>query len=578
MSQENKPGLTSPPPLPHSDDESRRAHSRLRRRLLEGQWRQDLLNKAESFFPAQTVSRLGNLDVSRNLFGTVTKQLAIQYDAPPKISHQSADIEDFLRRIREDGLWAIAARNARNTIGMREGLIRVDYAKERGELLYRAVPSDMVWASADPDDPDVPTYLIEARLRDVDLGEGKGRETLWTWDSLDVRPGREPRYKVLLPRSGSKIEGSKDITEQALGGRFSGQDYPYIVDGQPRLPYAMYHAARTGLLWNGWEGAEQVEATLLIACYWSFWGYVVRDASFAQRYGVGISLGGGATRGTGKSVRREVHLDPTAIAIFQDDGAPGSGRLGQFTSPVDPERLQLAIDQYEQRTLAHAGLSPDDFQRSGGAAESGYAIALKRESVRRLQKASEAQFERGDKDVLALSAALLNANEGSTIPELDYSIRYMTVPPTPSERQARAAEIKAKWEVGLASPVDFVLAEHPSMDRAEAAGFLDVVREERVQFANMDSVPEAAEGAVAEGGALVVSSGEKASDTALNGAQVQAATSIVERVALGTLPRDAGVSMLSEFFNMSTKQAERVMGTVGRSFRPTAPEQGGRTQ
>ena len=482
MPQDNSTGLTETPTLPFSSDEKRRAHSRLRRRLLEGQWRQDLENKAREFFPPSTVERFGNLDVSRNLFATITKQLAVQYDQSPKVSHPDADVDDFVSQIRLDGIWAIAARNARNTIGLREGLVRVDFVPGRGELLYRSVPADMVYAEADPDNPDEPALIIEARVREIDQGDGKGARAVWTWDYLDVRQGHEPSFKVLLPGSGAKLETAKDISEAVLGGTFTGSDYPYIVDGEPRLPYAFFHAVRTGRLWNSWEGSEQIESTLLIACLWSFWGYLCRDACFSQRYGIGIQLGGGQIRGSGKSTRREAHLEPTSIARCTDDGAPGSGRLGQFGAAVDPERMQLAIDSFEQRTLAHAGLSPDDFQRTGGGAESGYALSLKRETVRRLQKASEAQFERGDKDLLALSAALLNTNTGTNYPESGYSIRYMAIPPTPAERQARAAEIRTKYEVGLASPVDFIIADNPGLDRAEAIDHLEMIRRERSLF------------------------------------------------------------------------------------------------
>ena len=477
----NDPTLNDVPPLPGQDDEKRRTHSRLRRRLLEGQWKQDLENKARAFFPPQTVSRFGNLDISRNLFATITKQLAVQYDVPPRVDHAGADVDEFAGRVRSEGLWAIGARNARNTIGMREGLIRTDYVQERGQLLYRTVPSDLVYAEANPDNPDQPTLIVEAQIRSVDLGDGKGPQDRWTWDVLDMRDPQEPSYRVLLPGSGARLSEADDVTERILGGTFQGADYPYLVEGQPVLPYALYHAAQTGDLWNWYENSEQVEATLLIACYHTFWGYLVRDASFSQRWGIGLTLSGGSVRGSGKSTRKEVHLDPTSIAMFTEE-VPGGGRLGQFGASVDPERLQLAIDQYEQRTLAHAGLTPDDFQRSGGGSESGYAIALKRETVRRLQKSSEAQFERADKEVLALSAALLNANEGGSLPESGYSIRYMALPPTPTERAARVEEVKAKFEIGLASPVDFILAENPGMEREEAIAHLETVRQERALF------------------------------------------------------------------------------------------------
>lgn len=60
--------------------------------------------------------------------------------------------------------------------------------------------------------------------------------------------------------------------------------------------------------------------------------------------------------------------------------------------------------------------------------------------------------------------------------------------------------------------------------------------------------------------------------TALNGAQVQAAAEIVAQVAVGSLPRESGVAMLVEFFQLDPARAERIMGPVGRTFRPAAPE------
>jgi capsid protein len=62
----------------------------------------------------------------------------------------------------------------------------------------------------------------------------------------------------------------------------------------------------------------------------------------------------------------------------------------------------------------------------------------------------------------------------------------------------------------------------------------------------------------------------KAADTALNGAQVTAASQIVEKVANGLLPRDSGISQLVFFFQLSEQQAELVMGGAGTaSFTPT---------
>lgn len=67
-------------------------------------------------------------------------------------------------------------------------------------------------------------------------------------------------------------------------------------------------------------------------------------------------------------------------------------------------------------------------------------------------------------------------------------------------------------------------------------------------------------GAADEGGAANV---QKLS---LNGAQVQAAQSVVTQVAERKLPRASGVAMLQSFFFLEPAEAERIMGEVGRSF------------
>ena len=48
--------------------------------------------------------------------------------------------------------------------------------------------------------------------------------------------------------------------------------------------------------------------------------------------------------------------------------------------------------------------------------------------------------------------------------------------------------------------------------------------------------------------------------------------SIVERVALGDLPRESGVEMLVEFFQLENERAEAILGAVGNTFSVEKPE------
>lgn len=55
----------------------------------------------------------------------------------------------------------------------------------------------------------------------------------------------------------------------------------------------------------------------------------------------------------------------------------------------------------------------------------------------------------------------------------------------------------------------------------------------------------------------------------LNGAQISSAVAIVQAVAEGRLPREAGIGQLQTLVNLTPEQAELCMGSVGQSF--TAP-------
>ncbi len=65
--------------------------------------------------------------------------------------------------------------------------------------------------------------------------------------------------------------------------------------------------------------------------------------------------------------------------------------------------------------------------------------------------------------------------------------------------------------------------------------------------------------------------GEKAQDTALNGAQVVAAQAIVMDVGSKRLDRASGLAMLKYFFNLEPTQAEEIIGEMGKGFKPTEP-------
>lgn len=64
---------------------------------------------------------------------------------------------------------------------------------------------------------------------------------------------------------------------------------------------------------------------------------------------------------------------------------------------------------------------------------------------------------------------------------------------------------------------------------------------------------------------------EDEGDLRADGPQVRDALVIVQKVAEGSLPRDAGLGMLQEFFQLSKSAAESVLGSAGQTPAPASP-------
>lgn len=111
------------------------------------------------------------------------------------------------------------------------------------------------------------------------------------------------------------------------------------------------------------------------------------------------------------------------------------------------------------------------------------------------------------------------------------------------------------------------IPEADETERAASGGGLRLI-----QGGAAPAVPTEASNAEADPGseaAAVAATGQPASDTALNGAQVTSLVEIVRAVAAGELPRDAAIGILKRAFLVSDDQAAELLGSAGNGFVPT---------
>lgn len=481
-------GLPPLPTFPDSWDAQRAEHTRLRRRLIDGVWEQDLRRRILDHLGHVRSQAQGAPDLSANPYRVTCRELATLYLAPAEVRHdlEAPAMTDDRSAVVRSGLWAQARRYQTWTIGCRDYLVRAS-ASEAGALRYRPVAPDLVVASSTADEPDVPVAVSELRLREHPVK----KKPVWTWDRVDVSDPDAPVYQVR--EWDAKGEGSMYGLDWSSAFGLP-DEYPYRRrDGVPVLPYVMHHAERVGdRLWDPWEGQELLEGSLNLAVLMSFWLHVVKDASWPQRYGVNVRPAGLETVDSdGKAVRQEVITDPAVLLILEQVVEGLQPVISQFQPGGDPKVLLEAIEMYAARLAADAGVSASDMQRMSGDPRSGYAISLSNDGKREAQRRFVTSFRDADERLMSLSAVLLNGATGSALPEDGYTVIYREIPLSPAELQGREESVLRRHEAGLLSRLNAYRELNPGITEQQAADDLAAIDAERAAMTAPPAQPPA---------------------------------------------------------------------------------------
>lgn len=436
--------LENVPPAPTDAYELERwEHTRLRRRMLYGAWREDLAQRVRDGLGMARSEAVGGVDLSSNVFAQVCGQLAMLYDddgvAPVHDDPAAqAAMADLLTRAG----WApLMQRFQRDCLGLREMLLRVDAfpahdqatTLDEVDVVLRPVVPDYVIARASMDRPDEPVEVREARRRRDESGK-----LAWFWDALTVE-GVRATYRV-IDASGADVSG------RYLGGARTGDAYPYQWDGTSVLPYQLYHAAKTSMLWDAFHGRELVEGTLQAGLHWTFYSHALRNASWPQRYMVNCEIASDTVQavsatGAQRAQRQVVTADPATVIQLRSasDAAEGLGQpmVGQWQPGADPQAIFESVAQYEKRVATFAGVSASDFVRQSGDPRSGYALEISQQSRLEAARKLAPVFRAADAALLRRIAITVNARlDAEVLPIRGWSVTYPAIDDEPQDPAA----------------------------------------------------------------------------------------------------------------------------------------------
>lgn len=452
--------------MPKGPDAVRWKHTALRKRLLLGLWREDGYRALAKVFSKVRVEAMGELDMSRNPFKSVTGQVSVSYDDPPAIMAEAQDVSAMLGPF----VLGLLQRHELFVNGLRESLIRLDI--EDGKVTARLVtPDEVAYCGAHAKTPHLLNKVEELRLRDIPIDAQAADKTgakitqEWTWEVWDWSNPDAPRFEVLS--ADRKVDRTRVYFPEIAPGAV-----PYLdTSKKPIFPYVLYHAETHGGLWDFENGRELIEGTLRIAVNWTGANHGFAEASWPQRNVKDLELQGSEIRGEGETRRSEVAVSPTSVLCWQSVNGK-NGDFHQFAPAINVKEAGEFLGQCERDLAVWAGLSPSDLVASGDAA-SGYSISVSRQGLRRKQGKVQPNLRMGDQLTLATAARLLNAYGApgtDTYPEAPeaYSIVYKGIPLSLEETKALIDQVEAKRAAGVASRVDTVLALEPGLTREQA--------------------------------------------------------------------------------------------------------------
>ena len=433
----------SAPPLPKTSSEILRVnHTRLRRRIIYSMHEGDVKDRLiASVGISRAIAWAERPDMSSNAAWYVCSQLAGLYREIPDVMPPEG-AENAAAAIAESGWWQLAQRNQRDTIALNDHFVRVDIDEETGGPAFRLVSPDMVKIEASPLRPSQPLSLKE-----------------WIHDPDDpqkwVRLITDPRRRVYMAATPDGV----DVSQRVLGGDFSGDRYPFNVDGKPVLNYIGYHAAETGHALDPWSGREVFDGTLSLGVYYTYVGHVVRNVAWAQKWALGAEPLGAGVNDDG--TRSEIATDPATLLMLRQSEDAGNPQVGQWTSPVKPTDVLAVAERYERR-LVEMALGQAGVSRRESDVRSAMSLAVSRESQREAQRAYAPVFRRSDTRLTSLVSGLMG------MPSKGWRIDYKSIPRDAAEMKAELDRQVGQIEAGLLDRVTAYQQLHPGLTRDEA--------------------------------------------------------------------------------------------------------------
>jgi hypothetical protein len=328
-------------------------------------------------------------------------------------------------------------------------------------------------------------------------------------------------------------------------------------------------------------------------------GAILVNSILTHNQHVAVTQGYGQFYMKGKNLPRNVKVGPSKAIIMEYQEGEPVPEIGFASANPNIDALRGLIESYIALLLTTNNLSTSavSSQLSGATtAPSGIAMILdKAESMEDVTEQREI-FANAEPEIWEIVFKWMQAMNDNLKPELkenmlppvtskNMAIKFMDSPVIMSETE-KLNNLKLRKELGLDSMIDLIMKDNPDYSKEQAEMKLKEILENKINDAMSDSVDSSKEddsSEDSESNVVDINSAAKPDQpsvaepdvniqkTALNGAQVTSMVDVVSKVALGLLPRDAAVNILFQAFNLEIAEADKILGSAGKSFKVEQP-------
>ena len=353
------------------------------------------------------------------------------------------------------------------------------------------------------------------------------------------------------------------------------------------LPFINYALDQDGSFW-AIGGNDLIDGHIMLNCMMTH----INHIAVSQGYGQLVMSGSG--------LPKEVITGPTKAILLEkeDPQAPNADVKFINANPQLAELLKI-FEAYVALLLTTNNLSTTGISanlQSGASVASGIALVIdKAESMEDVQ--DQAQIFHDNEphmwriiakwlSVYGSKQLLVDELKDFKLPEkFSLNLKFGAQTPIMTEKE-KLENIKLREELGINTMIELIKIDDPSLTDEQADAKLKKILEEKAKrlMTEMDITSSTEKSddtqdpmsAVEEVDPQTQRQGSNTevkveTDFALNGAQITAVVDLVEKVAMGTLPREAAVNIISAGFNIDMALADKMLGSVGKGFKPQQP-------